>query len=62
MTFQLIFQEIKHFNFLLTYSHYTVKEGVHLTLPTHIFSVQIKSGAYYITGEWGRAQNKIKET
>ena len=46
MTFQLIFQEIKHFNFLLTYSHYTVKEGVHLTLPTHIFSVQIKSGAY----------------
>ena len=37
-------------------------EGVHLTLPPHIVSVQVKSGAYYITGQWGRVQNKIKET
>ena len=34
-------------------------EGVHLTLSSHIFSVQVKSGACYITGEWGRVQNKI---
>ena len=26
-------------------------EGVHLILPRHIFSVQIKSGACYITGQ-----------
>ena len=37
-------------------------EGVHLTLLPHIFSVQLKSGAYYIKGQWGRVQNKIKET
>ena len=37
-------------------------EGVHLTLPPHIFSVQVKSRACWITGQWGRAQNKIKET
>ena len=37
-------------------------EGVHLTLPLHIFSVHVKSGACYITGQWGRVQNKIKET
>ena len=36
-------------------------EGVHLTLPPHIFSVQVKFGAWYITGQWGQAQNK-KET
>ena len=33
-------------------------EGVHLTLPLHIFSVQ----ASYIKGQWGQVQNKIKET
>ena len=38
------------------------KEGVHLTLPPHIFSVQVKSGACYTTGQWGPVQNKIKET
>ena len=27
-------------------------EGVHLTLSPHIFSVQVKSGASYITGQW----------
>ena len=37
-------------------------EGVHLTLLHHIFFVQVKSGASYITGQWGRVQNKIKET
>ena len=36
-------------------------EGVHLTFPPHIFSVQVKSGACYITGQWGRGQNKIKQ-
>ena len=29
-----------------------IYEGVHLTLPPHIFSVQVKSGACYITGQW----------
>ena len=37
-------------------------EGVHLTLSPRIFSVQVKARAYYITGQWGRNQNKIKET
>ena len=37
-------------------------EGVHLTLTLHFFSVQVKSGTCYITGQWGRAQNEIKET
>ena len=37
-------------------------EGVHLTLPPHIFSVQVKSGAYYITGQWVRVKNKIKKS
>ena len=31
---------------------------VHLTFPPHICSVQVKSGACYITGQWGRVQNK----
>ena len=39
-----------------------VYEGVHLTLPPHIFSVQVKSEACYITGQFGRVHNKIKET
>ena len=30
----------------------SISEGVHLTLPHHIFSVQVKSGACYITGQW----------
>ena len=38
------------------------KEGVHLTLPPHIFSVQEKSAAFYITGQSGRAQDTTKET
>ena len=38
-----------------------VIEGVHLTLPPHILSVQVKPGAGYITGQWGRVQNKIEE-
>ena len=38
------------------------KEGVLLILPPHIFSVQAKPGACYITGQWGRVQNKTKET
>ena len=28
------------------------EEGDHLTLPAHILSVQVKSGACYITGQW----------
>ena len=39
-----------------------IYEGVHLTLPPHIFSIQVKSGACYITGQWERVRNKIKET
>ena len=39
-------------------------EGVHLTmdltLPPPNFSVQVKSGACYITGQRGRVQNKPK--
>ena len=30
----------------------TIKDGAHLTLPPHIFSVQVKSGVCYITGQW----------
>ena len=37
-------------------------EGVHLTMLSHIFSVQVKSGACYITGQWVRVENKIKQT
>ena len=37
-------------------------EGVHLTLPPHIFSVKIRSGACYITGQCERDKNKIRET
>ena len=33
-------------------------EGVHLTLPPHIYSVQVNPGACYITGH---IQNRIKE-
>ena len=33
-------------------------EVVHLTFPHHIISVQENSGAYYITGQWERVQNK----
>ena len=39
-----------------------VLEGVHLTFLPHIFPVQVKSGACYIAGQWGRVQNKVKET
>ena len=28
-------------------------EGVHLIFRPHIFSIQVKSGACYITGQWG---------
>ena len=44
------------------FGHFPRSEGVHLILPPHIFSVKLKSGACYITGQWGRFQNKIKET
>ena len=30
-----------------------IREGVHMTLPPHIFSVKVKSEAYYIMGQWG---------
>ena len=36
-------------------------EGVHLTLPPHIFSIQVKSGARDIIGLWGRVHNKKKK-
>ena len=37
-------------------------EGVHMTLPPHNFSVKLKSGAFYITGQWRQFQNKTKES
>ena len=36
-------------------------EGVHLTCLHIFFSVQVKSGACYITSQWGQVQNKIKK-
>ena len=42
------------------FGHFSHSEGVHLTLPPHIFSVKLKSGACYISG--GRFQNKTKES
>ena len=41
------------------WQYYLLLEGVHLTLPPHIFSIQVKSGACYITGQQERIQNKI---
>ena len=35
-----------------SYNELTECEGVYLTLPPHIFSVQVTSGACYITGQW----------
>ena len=39
--------------------NYCVKDtimdhSVHVTLPPHSFSVQVKSGACYITSQWGQ--------
>ena len=34
--------------------------GCSLTFPPHIFSVQVKSGVCYITGQWGRVQIQIE--
>ena len=39
-----------------------VSKVVHLAFPPHIFSVEVKSGACYSTGQWGRVQNKINLT
>ena len=36
-----------------------IRKVVHLTLPPHAFSILLKFGACYITGQWGRVQNKI---
>ena len=35
-------------------------EVFYLTMPPHVFSVQVKSRARYTTGQWGRVQFKIK--
>ena len=43
---------------LLIYT--VIREGVHLTLPPDIFSVQVKSGSCYIMDQWGQLQNKIE--
>ena len=43
-------------NFLLVKT--VEEEVVHLTFSRHIFSVQVKSGACYITGQWGRVEIK----
>ena len=44
--------------FLKTTPNYS-QTVIHRTFP-HIFSIQVKSGTCYITGQWGRVQNKIK--
>ena len=33
-------------------TYWALSEDVHLILPTYIFSVQVKSGACYVTGQW----------
>ena len=38
----------------------SIRMVVHLTFHPHIFFVQVKSGACYITGQWGLVQNKMK--
>ena len=35
-------------------------EGVHLALPPHFFSIQVKSGACYITGQWVASSKQNK--
>ena len=35
-------------------------EVVHLTLPSDIFSIQVKFGTCCITGQYGRVQTKRK--
>ena len=44
------------------FGNFSRSEGVHLTLPPHVFSVKLKFGACYITGQWGRFQNKTKKS
>ena len=44
------------------FRHFSPSKGVHLTLRTHIFSIKLKSGACFITGQWGRFQNETKES
>ena len=36
------------------------QEVVHMTFLPYIFSRQVTFGACYITSQWGRVQNKIK--
>ena len=38
----------------------SIYEVVHLTLLSHIFSIQVRFGACDVTGQWGRLQNKRK--
>ena len=53
---------ISLFSVLSTAKMVPKKEGVHLTLPPHIFPSKWSHGACYITGQWGSVQSKIKET
>ena len=43
---------------LFLYSEKFYIQAVHRTFPPHIFSIQVKSGACYITGQSGRVQNE----
>ena len=36
------------------------QEVGHLTFPNRIFSVEVKSGACYIMGQWDRVENKTR--
>ena len=42
-------------------NNYYWEEGVIWHCLLIFFSVQVKSGTCYITGQWGRVQNKIKK-
>ena len=44
------------------FGQFSPSEGVHLKLPPPIFSVKLKCGACNVTGQWGRCQNKTKES
>ena len=38
----------------------SIYEVGHLTLPSHIFLIQVRFGASDVTGQWGRLQNNRK--
>ena len=49
---EIAFYSFKQFRYLSL--HLGGNESVRVTLPSHIFFVQVKPGALYTTGRWGR--------